>query len=693
MAASSDFERILVKDDRIGCITDKIKYGVLKGGQNITSQSFKAISASPSAHVFNIAVPSLETIIDREVLWTCSLTLRIDCQTIASATGNKTKGKGAGFENMFAVNYGVTDALGPFALHQLVSTMTTTINNNSVSMNVQDVLPALLRMCDPDELAEYDSTTPTMLDYLANYRNGVDLMGYQILRTTGGGGTSRPAVFTVGVPTVPTGALLTATASQKFLSYPSNVLSYDMNRVVSGGKFRTPRGSFIIKRISNAATGGTIPAVGDATIYVDVQITEPLLLSPFIFGSTDNKAGFYGITNMNFQMNMSANANRAWRSVRFSSSDSPPNILTKDVYVDSVTDSKLTFTFITGHPTDQLPSRNIVPYFEMPVYRTPSNGTILARDLQQDATGSFPEPPKSQIVSSNLQLNMIPDKLIIYCRRLNIGSTYADAFLTITCININFNNNAGLLSSLTQEQLYKVSVASGLKNMSWSEFSGTTVSIGDHIGATSESEPASGFSGVGAYSFGTAYDAGTGAATAVTNTTGFQLVPTVGSVVVLNFAEVIQLTEDYYAPGSLGSFNLQVTVNVANNQGEAFTKDNWELVIIPFNSGIFVNERGTSSIYTALLTKADVLDASEQEHYSHGTIKRMVGGSLMSNLKSAMGWISSKLPFVKNVLGKVNHPYAKVGHDVLQSLGYGRGSGVSGGGSSGGQGLASRLTN
>ena len=32
MAASTDFERVLIKDDRIGCITDKIKYGVLKGG-------------------------------------------------------------------------------------------------------------------------------------------------------------------------------------------------------------------------------------------------------------------------------------------------------------------------------------------------------------------------------------------------------------------------------------------------------------------------------------------------------------------------------------------------------------------------------------------------------------------------------------------------------------------------------------
>ena len=112
-------------------------------------------------------------------------------------------------------------------------------------------------------------------------------------------------------------------------------------------------------------------------------------------------------------------------------------------------------------------------------------------------------------------------------------------------------------------------------------------------------------------------------------------------------------------------------------------------MIIPMNSGILINERGTSSVYTALLTKADVLDASEQESFSHGTIKRMIGGSLMSNLKSAMGWISSKLPGVRNILAKIDHPYAKVGHDVLRTMGYGR----SGGGASGGVGLASRLTN
>jgi hypothetical protein len=39
--------------------------------------TYQAISATNSAHVFNIAVPSLETVIDRTVLWSSTVTLRI----------------------------------------------------------------------------------------------------------------------------------------------------------------------------------------------------------------------------------------------------------------------------------------------------------------------------------------------------------------------------------------------------------------------------------------------------------------------------------------------------------------------------------------------------------------------------------------------------------------------------------------
>ena len=151
------FEKILVKDDKIGCLTNKVKYAVNKGGQNITAMPFKAISATTSAHVYNITVPSLETIISREVLWQSTVTIKIQ-----DKNNNKPYGQ-------FLVNYGVTDALAPFPLHQMVTTMTTTINNNTVSMNIQDTLPTLLRMIDAEELAKYECMTPTGLDYLQDY--------------------------------------------------------------------------------------------------------------------------------------------------------------------------------------------------------------------------------------------------------------------------------------------------------------------------------------------------------------------------------------------------------------------------------------------------------------------------------------------------------------------------------------------
>jgi hypothetical protein len=54
--------------------------------------------------------------------------------------------------------------------------------------------------------------------------------------------------------------------------------------------------------------------ITDTTVYVQFDVCEPIMLSPFIFGSGNGKQGFYGIQTMNFQMNMASTANRAWRS-------------------------------------------------------------------------------------------------------------------------------------------------------------------------------------------------------------------------------------------------------------------------------------------------------------------------------------------------------------------------------------------
>ena len=40
---SESFNKILVKDDRIGGITDKVDFAVLKAGSNVTAQPHKAV--------------------------------------------------------------------------------------------------------------------------------------------------------------------------------------------------------------------------------------------------------------------------------------------------------------------------------------------------------------------------------------------------------------------------------------------------------------------------------------------------------------------------------------------------------------------------------------------------------------------------------------------------------------------------
>ena len=278
---SETFEKVLVKDDRLGCITSKVKFQVLKGGQNITCQPFKAVSQSPASHVYNVTVPSLETIISREVLWKSTVTLKIS-HPQKEAT-------------QFAVNYGVTDALSAFPLQSLVSTMTCTINNNTVSQNLSDTLPILLRMVDPEEFARYDCMTPTALDYLGDYKDGVYKMPYQIDDgATGAGNTDRrPTIYRPGVPeTKPTGTAAGANLTfvgdrpTSYMSHNNNVLSFDTNRAAGTAYYHKGRGSWKLKKLY-AIEGGNErkPLVADTEVYVVFEVTEPLLMSPFAFGS------------------------------------------------------------------------------------------------------------------------------------------------------------------------------------------------------------------------------------------------------------------------------------------------------------------------------------------------------------------------------------------------------------------------
>jgi hypothetical protein len=262
----------------------------------------------------------------------------------------------------------------------------------------------------------------------------------------------------------------------------------------------------------------------------------------------------------------------------------------------------------------------------------------------------------TQFTSQTLQLNQIPDKLLVYIRKANQTYGDTDSYLPITHISIDFNNNSGLLSAARSEDLYRMSKDNG-SNQSWNEWVGWQNS-------SINSAVATGLATTGNMYLPFTAATGTGLS--------FSTIATCGGVLVLEFGKDIQLIEDFFAPGSLGNFNIRLNVWYNNNNqsvtGSGPSPTPIEMVMITMNSGVFVCERGTSSTYTGILTRADVLEASEQDAYSRSDVKRMVGGGFLDMLKSG---VSKLAPLSKAIAPHAAHHAMGKGSEGMGQSGEG----------------------
>jgi hypothetical protein len=640
---SADFEKVLVKDARLD-VHDSIKYAVIKGGQNVTMAQYPAISQSSSQLIFNIQVPSEQTLIDRRVLLQTDLTLTVQTTDISGGYINN---------NASSCLYGQDSSLAAFPLHQLMTVLSATINNNTVSLNVRDALPAILRVLDCDDLHCYNGMTPTFADTLGSYTQGAN-------------------------------SLCNPNASYWAVNNPKII----------------PRGTFPFKYYSKTQPAGA--AFGVVNEVFTWTLTEPLLISPFIFSNLKaNNQAFYGIQNLNIVVNI-GNADRVFRGFNGAPSTASSNALGTTYAVPSpalsaasgfaavpwinnvsggatipgagagaastnipmFANTRLLFNFLTPHPSDLMPARNIVPFYELPRYIT-SIGNQVEPATWSTANGlaqqSVLVPQAFNFSINSLQLNQIPDKLIFYIRQAASGQSYGspDVAFPITGISINFNNNSGILATAQPVDLWQMSRNNGL-NSSWLEFSGLAnnrpVVLDDYLAPAVAATPTE---------------------------SRVRAVQTVGSYVVLEFGKDIQLVEDFYAAGSLGNFNLQMNVYGQNTYGYAIGAGQLECVLITMNSGVFVCERGTSSTYTGILTKQDVLEASQQAHYTQHDVARLVGGfNFMGMLKSGVQKLAPMAKSLGNKALDAGKDWAKgqfdkhkgaVGDAAMGALGNARG--------------------
>jgi hypothetical protein len=371
------------------------------------------------------------------------------------------------------------------------------------------------------------------------------------------------------------------------------------------------RNSFKLLNVVGNTAAGNAPAARN--VAVTIQVREPLFVSPFLFGERDGP-GLAGLTQINITANMDAMARRAWFWYP-SQTAGGSKTLTSVSYANSYVECK----YYTPKPSDLIPATIVSPLATYTNYQLPVSTTPL------DAGDS------ASLTSNSIQLNSYPDKVFVwiddYLKWGAEGNNHIDYYATIDTVNITLNNQSGILSTFDITQLFRASIQSGSKQ-TYGEYSGLQ-SMGSNDGTEN--------------------------------------IPTCGSVLMLDFGDVINISQDYFAPGSLSTCQFQIVVNFTNNTNRPIQP---QLNTMMMYSGILSTSNGSSSAYTSgVLTKENVLNAATRTDMNKAQLTRYVGGGLLDSIKSIA---SAALPMVKGALGAVDNKYAKLGKQALETLGYGK---------------------
>lgn len=548
--SGSDFKTVLVKDATISDVTPDLTFAVESGASSTTYQRFISSSPSNSSVIFSVQVPSESIVCGRDVLLQSGLTFNVRCTGVPVGA--------------VAFQYGVDSSLAPFPLASVITTASSQINNTTVSINLQDILPQILTMNSKADLAFYNGMTPSLPD-----------------------GTYGRYADAVSANNNPLAAYEINSFDDKLQGRGSFPVSLAVARYNAAGVYQDQ--SLI------CVTAGDYWSITISTI-----VTEPLFLSPFTWGNPEHNAqGLVGLNNMTLTLNIDGSLKRLFSTASpyFSTAYGVqpgtgvnPNIsqnsnlftATAQVGLYSLPSSPaLLFKFLSTQPSDRIESKNVVPYTDFPRYLTPNSQT---QTLQPGASGVFS--------TQNIQINQMPSKIMIVARKPMAlqNATDSASFLTITGVSVNLNNASGLLSSSSQQDLWRISTRNG-SNQTWEQFSGQALRVtGDYAAAA----------------------------------TGTYLVPTGGSMLVLNPVYDLSLP-DYLSCGSLGNFNLQLQINVTNQFVDPI---NPEFVVVCVNDGILTTVQGVSSTYTGILTRQMVMDAKQMVPESSVADAREIGGRL-----------------------------------------------------------------
>jgi len=640
--ASADIEKVAVFDSRI--VQSRPKFAVDKGALSVTNAPFQALSQTSSQHTYSVQVPSETTFVDRAVNWSSQVGIAITITGTFVAGSTYTIGQQS--------STATPDSFWgwcAFPLQSLTSTIQATINDTNVVLNSSDVLKEVLRLVDI-RANTLQRTTPTKLD---TYASALD--DARFVNSTYGSYLNS-GVIQEEAPN--SWAWTSGDARYGGSSFIPYVTQSSGSAVATGSAYVVSTGSTAPWIATGGGTTSTLTFNVDGsltlvvatanitqfTIYVAPYFTEKLVLSPFVFSDIHERdTGLFGIQNIQFVMNMRNPADcrlvRQRQNTAYSSGGNVSYSVSSAYNTAGSTfqNSRLDVVFLTPSLSLPLPPKSVVPYMEYPRYITSNAGTIGSGATNQSFS------------TQTITLPQIPDLLVIYAKPQSYSdATQGDWYFPIQSVSLQWDNYAGLMSTMSQQQLYEMSVENGL-SQDYQQWSGRL-------------------------------PAGRGVAGATTS--GSAVVQSVGGALVIRPGKDFALQEGQ-APSLVGNYTLQLNLGLANFSGATGTPT---IYVMTINSGFFESVKGTSRVVRGILSEADIISAPISSLATRSQVERAVGGSFLSKLGHAVSKALPHLPAVAKVVAPLVKPHLpSVAQQGLSMLGYGEGEGEGSHSASGGR--------
>ena len=560
----SSIQKVAVFDPRI--VQRQPRYAVYQGALSNTNAPFNAISASSSQMTFNINCPSLNVFVDRAVEVSAGCKMKVD---VAVPAGQPVQPQAPA-----VMTFGKDCALCAFPITACCNTLTASINDVTSSINVNDVLYEILRLVDLKRNRQ-ERTCPTMLDKYQRYNDAV-------------GASNNPLASywdAVGQDQTPNGAWSRVVFCDRLgaeLPVSAVVAQYtDANGVVidyvNGIPLLTDTGAGVYKT--------------NYQVYYKWRTTEHLVLSPFIFSPVhEESTGLFGINNIQLVMNFKQ-PSRVLRTASLASGSALARTFSGNDFLqaDCWETPVVNVVFLTPSLALDLPVLSSVNYMEYPRYITSTSASI--------AGGASAEVNTQTIV-----LPVVPDLICVWCRPAEYQQGEGDFYASINSVSVNFDNFSGLLSSMTQEELYGMSSRNGVE-MTYEQWRGEARVANPYPANLVGRDP--------------------------------QAVALTGSMLVMRPSQDIPL-QSGVASGVLGQYTFQMKLNVTNRSSRAYAP---QIYIMTINSGFFQTQSGSSRILKGVLTEQDVISAPKG--MSADGLRRYVGGNFLSSLGNALTKVAS----------------------------------------------------